>query len=74
MLWETTKATLLGLFVNSILPLRAGEAAVALKRYPAVPLAESTATVAVERLFDVLDAPLASVRDHRVAAARSRGY
>jgi glycosyltransferase 2 family protein len=55
-LWETTKATLLGLFFNSILPLRAGEAAriVALKRYAAVPLAESTATVAVERLFDVL--------------------
>jgi uncharacterized membrane protein YbhN (UPF0104 family) len=55
-LWETTKATLLGLFFNSVLPLRAGEAAriVALKRYAAVPLAESTATVAVERVFDVL--------------------
>jgi glycosyltransferase 2 family protein len=55
-LWETTKATLIGLFFNSILPLRAGEAAriVALKRYSAVSLAESTATVAVERLFDVL--------------------
>lgn len=55
-LWGTTKATLLGLFFNSILPLRAGEAAriVALKRYAAVSIAESTATVAVERLFDVL--------------------
>jgi glycosyltransferase 2 family protein len=55
-LWDTTKATLVGLFFNSILPLRAGEAAriVALKRYAAVSLAESTATVAVERLFDVL--------------------
>ncbi len=55
-LWETTKATLIGLFFNSILPLRAGEAAriVALKRYAAVSLAESTATVAVERVFDVL--------------------
>jgi glycosyltransferase 2 family protein len=55
-LWDTTKATLGGLFFNSILPLRAGEAAriVALKRYAAVSLAESTATVAVERLFDVL--------------------
>jgi len=55
-LWATTKATLLGLFFNSILPLRAGEAAriVALKRYAAVSLAESTATVAVERVFDVL--------------------
>jgi uncharacterized protein (TIRG00374 family) len=55
-LWATIKATLIGLFFNSILPLRAGEAAriVALKRYAAVSLAESTATVAVERLFDVL--------------------
>jgi uncharacterized membrane protein YbhN (UPF0104 family) len=55
-LWQTTKAMLLGLFFNSILPLRAGEAAriVALRRYAAVPLAESTATVAVERVFDVL--------------------
>jgi glycosyltransferase 2 family protein len=55
-LWETTKATLIGLLFNSILPLRAGEAAriVALKRYAAVSPAESTATVAVERLFDVL--------------------
>jgi glycosyltransferase 2 family protein len=55
-LWETTKATLIGLFFNSLLPLRAGEPAriVALKRYAAVSLAESTATVAVERLFDVL--------------------
>lgn len=55
-LWETTKATLIGLFFNSILPLRAGEVAriVALKRYAGVSLAESTATVAVERLFDVL--------------------
>ena len=55
-LWATTKATLIGLFFNSILPFRAGEAAriVALKRYAAVSLAESTATVAVERVFDVL--------------------
>jgi hypothetical protein len=41
MRWETTKETLLRLFVNNILSLRA---------------------------------PLASVRDHGVAAARSRGY
>jgi uncharacterized membrane protein YbhN (UPF0104 family) len=55
-LWATTKATLIGLFFNCILPLRAGEAArvVALKRYAAVSLAESAATVAVERVFDVL--------------------
>jgi uncharacterized protein (TIRG00374 family) len=52
----TTKAMLLGLFFNSILPARAGEAVrvVALKHYTRIPLSESTATVVVERVFDVL--------------------
>jgi glycosyltransferase 2 family protein len=55
-LWATTKAMLLGLFFNSILPARAGEAVrvVALRYYARVSLAESTATVVVERVFDVL--------------------
>jgi len=55
-LGATTNAMLLGLFFNSILPARAGEAVrvVALKHYAAVSLAESTATVLVERVFDVL--------------------
>jgi glycosyltransferase 2 family protein len=52
----TLKALLLGLFFNSILPARAGEAVriVALRHYAVVPIAESTATVVVERIFDVL--------------------
>jgi hypothetical protein len=55
-LWAITKAMLLGLFFNSILPARAGEAVrvVALKYYAGTSLAESTATVVVERVFDVL--------------------
>jgi glycosyltransferase 2 family protein len=55
-LWPTTKATLLGYFFNNILPARAGEAVriVALKYYADVSPAEATATVVVERLFDVL--------------------
>ncbi len=49
------KATLVGLFFNSILPARAGEAArvIALKRYAGTPLAETAATVVVERVADV---------------------
>jgi glycosyltransferase 2 family protein len=49
------KATLLGYFFNSILPLRAGEAAriEALKRYSGTSRAESTATVVLERIIDV---------------------
>jgi glycosyltransferase 2 family protein len=49
------KATLLGLFFNSILPARAGEAArvFALKSYAGTSLAESTGTVVVERVADV---------------------
>jgi glycosyltransferase 2 family protein len=50
------KATIIGLFFNNLLPARAGEAArvVALKSYSGVSLAESTATIVVERLMDVL--------------------
>jgi uncharacterized protein (TIRG00374 family) len=49
------KASVLGLFFNSILPARAGEAAriVALKSYTGTPVAETTATVVVERIADV---------------------
>jgi hypothetical protein len=49
------KAATLGLFFNSVLPLRAGEAAriVALNRYTRTSLAETTATVVVERIVDV---------------------
>jgi glycosyltransferase 2 family protein len=54
-LQSLTKATLVGFFFNSILPARAGEAAriVALKHYARTPLAETTATVVVERIFDI---------------------
>jgi glycosyltransferase 2 family protein len=50
-----TKATIVGFFFNSILPARAGEIAriVALRKYAGTPPAETTATVIVERLFDV---------------------
>jgi uncharacterized protein (TIRG00374 family) len=49
------KAMLIGFFFNSILPARAGEAAriVALKHYARTSRAETTATVVVERIFDV---------------------
>lgn len=49
------KATLVGYLFNSILPLRAGEAAriVALIRYSGTQAAEVTATVVVERILDV---------------------
>jgi glycosyltransferase 2 family protein len=52
---SVTKATLIGLFFNSVLPARAGEAAriLALKHYARTSLAEGTATVVVERIFDV---------------------
>jgi uncharacterized protein (TIRG00374 family) len=52
----TAKATLVGYLFNSILPARAGEAAriVALNEYAGTSRAEATATVVVERVFDVL--------------------
>lgn len=51
-----TKAMLVGQFFNIVLPARAGEAAriIALKSYAGTSAAESTATVIVERLIDVL--------------------
>jgi glycosyltransferase 2 family protein len=54
-LGSLTKATLIGFFFNIVLPTRAGEAAriVALKHYAGTSMAESTATVVVERIFDV---------------------
>lgn len=51
-----TRATLIGLFFNNLLPARAGEAArvVSLKTWGGTSMAESTATIVVERLLDVL--------------------
>jgi uncharacterized protein (TIRG00374 family) len=51
-----TKAMLVGLFFNIVLPARAGEAArvVALKSYARTSAAESSATIVVERLIDIL--------------------
>ncbi|MBA2440450.1 MAG: flippase-like domain-containing protein [Thermoleophilaceae bacterium] len=53
---DVTRALYVGYLFNAILPLRAGEAAriVALDRRGGAPIAETTATVVVERLFDVL--------------------
>ena len=55
-LGAATVALLVGLFFNSILPARAGEAAriVALSRDAGTSKAESVATVLLERVFDVL--------------------
>jgi glycosyltransferase 2 family protein len=49
-------ALFVGYLFNNILPARAGEAAriVALNRRAGAPLAETTATVVIERIFDVL--------------------
>ena len=54
-LGSLTKATIIGFFFNSILPARSGEIAriVALKKYAGTSMAETTATVLVERLIDV---------------------
>ena len=51
-----SKAILIGFLFNIVLPLRAGEAAriIALRSYARTSSAETTATVVVERLFDVL--------------------
>jgi uncharacterized protein (TIRG00374 family) len=51
-----TKSTLIGLLFNVVLPGRVGEAAriVALKSYAGTSAIESTATIVVERLIDVL--------------------
>jgi hypothetical protein len=55
-IWPTTQALLVGQFFNNILPLRAGDAAriVALHSLGGSSRAETTATVVIERFFDVL--------------------
>jgi glycosyltransferase 2 family protein len=52
----TARALFVGYFVNNIAPVRAGEVAktAALSRWARAPLAETSATVIVERAFDVL--------------------
>jgi glycosyltransferase 2 family protein len=52
----TTNATLIGYLFNNILPARAGELAriLALNEYAGTSRTEATATVVVERVFDVL--------------------
>jgi hypothetical protein len=51
-----TSSVLIGYFFNSILPVRAGEVArvLALRRLAGTSLAESGATIVVERIYDVL--------------------
>ncbi len=53
---EVVRALLIGYFFNNVLPLRAGEAVriVSLNRRTGVSRAETTATVVVERAYDVL--------------------
>jgi glycosyltransferase 2 family protein len=55
-LGPVAKASVLGLFFNTILPLRAGEVTriVALKSYAGTSRAETTATIVLERLIDIL--------------------
>ena len=55
-LGATTSALLVGLFFNTVLPFRAGEAArlLSLARRAGISRAETLATIAVERVFDVL--------------------
>lgn len=55
-LGEVTRALLVGYFFNSILPLRAGEAArvITLHARTRTPRAETIGTVVVERVFDLL--------------------
>ncbi len=52
----TARALFIGYFFNNVLPARAGEVArtAALNRLTRVPVAETAATVLVERAFDVL--------------------
>ena len=54
-LLPVVRALLLGYFFNNLLPLRAGEAArvVALKREAGTSRAEASATVVIERVYDV---------------------
>jgi uncharacterized protein (TIRG00374 family) len=55
-LLPTTEALLLGQFLNNVLPFRAGDAAriVALRSFGGPSLVETTGTVVIERVFDVL--------------------
>jgi glycosyltransferase 2 family protein len=55
-LGDVVRALYVGYLFNAVLPLRAGEVArvVALRRRGRASLAETTATIVVERLFDVL--------------------
>lgn len=55
-LWPVVQSLFVGYLANNLLPVRAGEAArvVALNKLSRTSVAESTATVIVERAFDVL--------------------
>jgi glycosyltransferase 2 family protein len=55
-LWPTTETLLLGQFLNSVLPFRAGDAAriVALRSFGGPSRVETAGTVVLERVFDVL--------------------
>jgi glycosyltransferase 2 family protein len=55
-LWPVVQSLFVGYLANNLLPVRAGEAArvVALNKLSRTSIAESTATVLVERAFDVL--------------------
>jgi glycosyltransferase 2 family protein len=55
-LWPTTETLILGQFLNSVLPFRAGDAAriVALRSFGGPSRVETAGTVILERVFDVL--------------------
>jgi uncharacterized protein (TIRG00374 family) len=55
-LWPTSETLLLGQFLNSVLPFRAGDAAriVALRSFGGPSRVETAGTVVLERVFDVL--------------------
>ena len=54
--WPTTETLILGQFLNSVLPFRAGDAAriVALRSFGGPSRVETAGTVVLERVFDVL--------------------
>jgi uncharacterized protein (TIRG00374 family) len=55
-IWPTTQTLILGQFLNSVLPFRAGDAAriVALRSFGGPSRVETAGTVVLERVFDVL--------------------
>jgi glycosyltransferase 2 family protein len=55
-IWPTTETLILGQFLNSVLPFRAGDAAriVALRSFGGPSRVETAGTVILERVFDVL--------------------